>query len=115
MSNYCNAIINHDNCEFDANCGLTCNGIVQRELTNDPSFVITPEFYDDFMQNCALYYWPSGCPGTSSSSGTSEGTEFNKEEFISQLNQGFTEFYPALILIFATFCIIKLITMVGKP
>jgi hypothetical protein len=112
MSNYCNAIINHDNCEFDANCGLTCNGIIQRELTNDPSFVITQEFYEDFMINCVNFYWPQGCPEYYSS--TSEGTEFNKDEFIAQMNQGFVDVYPALILILAAFCLVKLLWQITK-
>lgn len=75
FSAYCNAIIRHDNCEFDDRCGLTCQGIIDRELALDPSLapMLTPEFIDDFLENCALFYWPSGCP---SSSSTGEGSNY---------------------------------------
>jgi hypothetical protein len=98
---YCNATISHDNCAFDSNCGLTCDGIVQRELANDPSFAITPEFYKDFMESCEFFYWPNGCPNAlppdSISVGNGGGMELTPAT-VDSVVQAFTQGFQGGVL-----------------
>jgi hypothetical protein len=61
-------VIRHDNCAFDANCGLTCDGVFQRELAANPGMVVPPGFYEDFISSCYLFYWPDGCSSFASDS-----------------------------------------------
>ena len=100
---YCNAIINHDNCAFDTNCGLTCQGIIDRELALDPSMapMLTPEFLDDFLTNCAIFYWPDGCPNTAPPDSISGGNSGNMEltpATVDSVVQAFTQGFQGGVL-----------------
>jgi len=57
-------VINHHNCDYDTNCGLTCEGVYQREVLSDPGFVPPPGHYEDFIAMCVQYYFPGGCSGS---------------------------------------------------
>lgn len=98
-------IIQHDNCSHDANCGLTCDGIFQRELVNDPSFNPPSGFYEDFIENCFLFYWPSGsCP--SGDGGNGNGSGFSSVDSVEavMVMQSFNDGFMAGLLSVMPIC-----------
>jgi len=75
-SGFAACVINHHNCDYDTNCGFTCDGVYQRELAAS-GMSFNQSHYDDFMSGCMQYYFPGGCgsSGSGSSSGSSSEVE----------------------------------------
>jgi len=125
---YCNAVINHSNCDFDTNCGLTCDQVYQRELSNlSPEEIanLGPNHYSEFMQMCVAYYFPDGCPdgsgGSSSSVGGGGGFELSPGAidslnvfFIDGFHGGILFSLPYLSGIFCVFLACFILISAGK-
>ena len=96
---FCNSVINHNNCDYDTNCGLTCDQVFWREANADPNFVFSQDHYNDFMSMCQQYYFPSGCPDGSDGSSSSNGGGCGLgPETLDSLNQFFLDgFYGGII------------------
>jgi len=108
MGKWPNCVIQHDSCDFDSNCGFTCEQVFWRELASDSSAVYSTEFYEDFMNMCTRYYFPNGCD--SSSGSVCPSSEFNWNE----VNSGFVEAFPVFFAIFGVYCIVKVFNFALK-
>jgi len=130
-SSWCNAVISHQSCDYDSNCGMTCDQLFWSELSKDPSVVYTPDFYADFMAMCVQFYFPGVCPGGSSgdsgssgfSPGDSSGTVWLRlagvdsasySHFWKDFGLGFSDVAPFVWSLLGLFIVVRILHMALK-
>jgi len=105
-------VISHHNCDYDTNCGLTCEGVYQREVLSDPGFAPPPGHYEDFIAMCLQYYFPGGCSG-SSLSDSSFSFELSPA-MVDSINAAFATGFLGGVLsaLPAVFCMVAVLVVV---